>query len=115
MSTPGVREYSRVRSTPGDRGATQNRQGCASAAAHLTRRRRSTDEASRFFALTPATSAAPAAVRSIAASCTHRISVTPGSFLYALEYNKTAKDSRTVTTLLPDSVTPKDGGHPRSR
>jgi hypothetical protein len=41
----------------------------------LTRRRRSTGEASRCFALTSATSTAPAALRWIVASCTHRFSV----------------------------------------
>jgi hypothetical protein len=70
VSTPRVLEYSRVWSTPGERGATPHSQRWKRA---LTIRRRSTDEASRFLALTSATSAAAAATRSIAASCAHPI------------------------------------------
>ncbi len=82
MSTPGVLEYCHVRSTPGDRGHSRTDKGAHRRHRTLTRRRRSTDEASRCCALTSATSAFPAALRSIAASCTHQFSVTQHRYFY---------------------------------
>ncbi len=81
--TPGGLEYSRVRSMPG-----VERRPRADKEVHrrhrtLTIRRRSTVEASRFFAVTSTTSAAAAALRLIAASCAHPIFGRSAQFLFS--------------------------------
>jgi hypothetical protein len=73
VSTPGgTRVLPCAEHSGGPRGTPSTDDGAQRRQRTLTRRRRWTDEASNFFALASASNAAPAALRSIVASCTRR-------------------------------------------